>query len=289
MKKEKNGLLWKFRVWLYYKRQKFKRDLLLKKVIEFSNSKEGSPFLKEGCYLKENGLKVFPYSFEKKYKEDNIDLFFKDQYPFFNYRGKSLFLPKEFTEAKCRKYGNQILLEQDDDSPHNYSSSLFNVDDEDVIMDIGCAEGNFSLEHIDSVKEVYLFELDTKWEKPLNLTFEPWKDKVHLSFSRLQKGIDSAIPTVLTNLESKNVFFKIDVDGVEREILSLLDSIFPKLGSIKVAICTYHQADDATEFASWFESRGFKIEFSSNFMLFYHDKMLKKPFFRQGVLFATKN
>ena len=58
--------------------------------------------------------------------------------------------------------------------------------------------------------------------------------------------------------------------------------------NIKVAICTYHNQEDAEEFESFFQELNFKTEFTPNYMLFYHDKKLKAPFFRKGVLRAWK-
>ncbi|MBC6369015.1 hypothetical protein [Algoriphagus sp. AK58] len=288
MKMNKSGFFWKFRVWFYYKRQEYNRKLLLKRVIKFSRTKQGNVYYDEGKYLQRNGLKIFPYNFEKKYRVEDINLYYMNQYPYFVYLGKHLFLPKEFDEQKSMKYSNQILLEQDDYSPHKYMSSLFTIDRNDVIVDIGCGDGNFSLEHIETVREAFLFEIDQKWKKPLELTFNPWKEKVHISFVSLEKGSNSVESTLMSSLELKNIIFKIDVDGAERKILSLLDTLFPKLGSIKVAICTYHQANDAEDFEKWFIDRGFRTEFSDNYMLFYYDKSIKEPFFRRGILFAVK-
>ncbi len=284
----KSGFFWKFRVWFYYKRQEYNRKLLLKRVIRFSRTKQGNVYFDEGKYLQRNGLKIFPYNFEKKYRVQDIDIYYMNQYPYFVYLGKHLFLPKEFDEHKSKKYSNQILLEQDDYSPHKYMSSLFEIDRNDVIVDIGCGDGNFSLEHIETVREAFLFEIDKKWKKPLELTFYPWKEKLHTSFVSLEKGSNSVESNLMSSLELKNIIFKIDVDGAERKILSLLDPLFPKLGSIKVAICTYHQANDAEDFEKWFIDRGFRTEFSDNYMLFYYDKSIKEPFFRRGILFAVK-
>ncbi len=57
---------------------------------------------------------------------------------------------------------------------------ISNVKDNDILSDIGAAEGNFSLSVIDKVQHVYLFETDNDWIEALEKTFEPWKEKVSI-------------------------------------------------------------------------------------------------------------
>lgn len=56
-------------------------------------------------------------------------------------------------EKEVAAYYKSVLMEQDEDSPHKYLTKDFNVENSDVVVDVGVAEGNFSLDIIDRVKK----------------------------------------------------------------------------------------------------------------------------------------
>ena len=45
-------------------------------------------------------------------------------------------------------------------------------------MDAGCAEGYTSLEVVEEVDHLYLFECDEAWIEALEATFALWREKV---------------------------------------------------------------------------------------------------------------
>jgi predicted RNA methylase len=51
-----------------------------------------------------------------------------------------------------------------------YTTSVFNQAD-DVVADLGAAEGNFSLSIINKVKKIYIFEYDKEWVEALKAPF----------------------------------------------------------------------------------------------------------------------
>lgn len=57
-------------------------------------------------------------------------------------------------------------------------TSRFTVEEGEVLFDIGCAEGNIALAHVEKAGRVVLFECDEEWIEALNATFAPWKEKV---------------------------------------------------------------------------------------------------------------
>ena len=65
-------------------------------------------------------------------------------------------------------------------SPHRYLTESFTIGQNDVLADIGAAEGNFSLAVIEKVKKIYIFEYDQEWIEALRATFAPWSDKVEI-------------------------------------------------------------------------------------------------------------
>ena len=67
-----------------------------------------------------------------------------------------------------------------------------------------------------------------------------------------------------------------------------MGNLLKKNENIKIAICIYHNQNDAFEFENFFQKLGFETEFSQGYMLFHHDKNLRYPFFRKGVLRVWK-
>jgi 16S rRNA A1518/A1519 N6-dimethyltransferase RsmA/KsgA/DIM1 with predicted DNA glycosylase/AP lyase activity len=73
-------------------------------------------------------------------------------------------------------------------SPHCYTAFL-NINESDIVVDIGTTEGNFYLDIINKVSRIYMFEWDKKWNKALQETFKPYKDKVVIINQRIGKKI----------------------------------------------------------------------------------------------------
>lgn len=285
----KINFIWKIRLRVYYFRKYIREKIFVEKVVRFTRGVEGVEFREEGEFLNKNGLMVFPYPFSKKYSVENIEVFYENGYPYVIYFGKKLFYPENYKIPRIRECARSILMEQDPKSPHRYATNLFKIDDGDVLFDIGCAEGNFSLEHVEKLKSIHLFELNHKWVKAIKKTFFPWDSKVKLHLERLGSSKSSLDPCELISSEENSIIIKIDVDGAEREVLSSIRPLLMQNRKIKVAICTYHFNDDANDFETYFQNLGYSTSFSPGFMLFYHDRSLSKPFFRRGVLFACKN
>ncbi len=280
-------MLNKLRLRLWVIRENHFRKKLFKKISKYSETVEGRKFLPEAQYVLAHGLGVFPYPFVEKYDKEDIIIKLEDGFPVVDYLGKAMYFPKDMPLRKVRHYVNDLVMEQDRLSPHSYRSPIYEVDDQDVLIDIGCAEGNYSLEMVDRVKKLYLFEANTNWIDSLNLSFSPWKHKVSIVNERFGAQAKSS-NDLIEAFAGQNLLFKIDVDGSEREVLKTIEPIFSVARSIKIAICTYHQNADASEFESYFKSRNFETRFGNGLMLFFYDKKIKPPYFRPGVLFAKK-
>ena len=284
-------ILLKLRIWFYYFRRDIRRFYLLKKILRFGSNVNGiERFKKEIEYLKENGLVIFPYSFEKKYRTKEVKVEYLDGFPYVDYFGKDMFFQKIHSTNHVQHYFNSILLEQDLDSPHRYCSDIFTVKENDTILDLGVAEGNFSLYYVEKAKKIYLFESSKRWIEALEKSFNPFLSKVEIINKEVaDSSAESKIALDdLQELQNQSLFVKIDVDGAERSVLSGMRNLLENATNIKVAICTYHRQEDATEFEIFFKNLGYETEFTPGFMLFFHDKKLKPPYFRKGVLRAWK-
>lgn len=234
---------------------------------------------------------VFPYPFVSAYdyklirvnKDDKKDLFYVI------HKGKRLYYSRDFTSESAVMHSyNSISIEQDEKSPHCYLNNGFTVEENDVVMDIGSAEGNFSLDIIEKVKTLYIIESDKNWIEALNATFEPWKEKVNI-INKFVSDVDNDTCTTLESvLEDHPVnFIKMDVEGAEVQILKSSYKIFNRNPSLKMAICTYHRNNDAKKIEKILSETKFNYSFSNGYMVFIFRK-LTPPYFRRGLIKAYK-
>lgn len=246
-------------------------------------------------FLKQNEISVFPYSFPSEYKASEIELF-KDEdldLLYTMWEGKKLYYKNGNRPDKARQYFNGLRTEQDMRSPHRYLTADFDVSENDVIVDIGAAEGNFALTVIEKAGFVYLFETEKKWIKALEATFAPWKDKVRIIQKFVSdKTLDEciALDDYFADRPSVN-FIKADVEGAEERVLRGAKNIMSHQKNLKVAVCTYHRQEDAETLDNLLREFGFTNRFSDGYMLFYYgrENVVREPFLRRAMLRAVKD
>ena len=242
--------------------------------------------------IKKNGLQIISSTLKNQYEAENINVFFDEikQLKYVKFKGnKKIYFKKRWSKKRIQRALNQLYIEQDINSPHRYLTNKFNVDKNTIVADIGCAEANFSLEIIDKVKHIYLFETNNVWDEPLKATFEKYKHKVTIvnkMFSKIdsEKSIDGG-----KFLKDKGInFLKIDVDGYEDEVMDSVDGILKNSTEMKILLCTYHADNDFKKYSGILKGYNYKLSNSNGYMIFYWDKKLNHPFLRRGVLRAEK-
>jgi hypothetical protein len=243
-------------------------------------------------YLENNPVRIFPYPFHNNYSSDKIDVFY-DSGTGMRYvlqDGKRLYFKKRWNEKRIKRAYSDLLREQDLNSPHRYLTDTFGVENNDVVADIGAAEGNFSLSVVEKVKKIYLFEYDLEWIDALKATFAPWSEKIEIINKYVSDNDDNShvrLDTFYNN--GKDItFLKIDVDGAESRVLKSCNEVFTSQKSFKVALCTYHKNNDETDFTSLLNNYGFKVVPSKGYMIHYYDKKMKAPYLRRGILRAIR-
>jgi 23S rRNA U2552 (ribose-2'-O)-methylase RlmE/FtsJ len=245
-------------------------------------------------FLKSHSLHIFPYNFPEKYKPEDI-LIEKDSEKGLLYtlwEGKKLYFKNGHQRKKAQVYFNSLLLEQDPLSPHRYLTDNFDVHAGDVIVDVGAAEGNFSLSVIEKVKKVYIFEVEKDWIKALEATFEPWKEKVEIvqKYVSDEDTMDSIkLDTFFNNGQTVN-FIKADVEGAEAQVVNGAAGLIKSQSNLKIAVCTYHRQSDAEELDKLLKNKGFVNYFSDKYMIFHYGKtnIVKPPYLRKAVLRGIK-
>jgi hypothetical protein len=272
------------------------KKILRKKILGYYASlpeEEVSEEQKEVLgYLEQNPVATFPYPFQDKYKPEEIEVFHdrENRMHYVLQDGKRLYFKKRWGKNRIKKAWSELLKEQDAVSPHRYLSESFSPSANDVVADIGAAEGNFALSVADKVKRIYLFEYDREWTEALKITFAPWKEKVEIINSYLgdyDKGNHIRFDTFFR--EKKDVtFLKIDVDGFEKKVLDGCSEVLGGSSPLKIALCTYHKNDDEKEFTNLLESKGFDVSPSRGYTIFYYDKKMKAPWLRRGLIRAVR-
>jgi hypothetical protein len=243
-------------------------------------------------YLENNPVATFPYPFSGNYTPENIEVFFDNEngMRYVMMENKRLYFKKRWSEKRIRKGYCDLLREQDINSPHRYLTDNFFVGSDDVVADIGAAEGHFSLSVADQAKKIYIFEDDKEWSEALKATFAPWKDKVEVINKRVSDFDDKKhIKFDTFYSEIKDIsFLKIDVDGAEQQVLNSCKSILSSSGPVKIALCTYHKNNDEKDFTELLKRHGFSISPSNGYMIHYFDKKMKAPYLRRGLIRAVK-
>jgi hypothetical protein len=243
---------------------------------------------------------VFPYpSLEPP---DPVEIGISSGFPFVLHGSRRLFFPKNWTRSKVEKT-YRSFVEQENiigegekyprplaKTPHQYMGGPVKVESGDVVVDIGAAEGLFSLNIAERASKIVLIENDSQWFAPLERTFEPFQDKtviVKKAVGDRDSRHSIRLSTALRDVPDDRVFVKMDIEGAE---VSVVDASRDLLGSprdIRWACCTYHRANDADALEKIFRSEGYSTEFSDGWMLFLHHR-LEPPFFRHGVIRAWR-
>ena len=233
---------------------------------------------------------VMPYPFINKYTHQKTEVC-KDEEAgmFFVYLdGKKLYYHKGYTTMEeVQQSFTYISAEQDTESPHRYIDDKFFVKEGDTVVDLGAAEGNFSLFVVDKVKELFIVEADSRWMPALQKTFEPWKNKVHI-INKFAGSKESDTGITLSGLfrQADINVVKMDIEGEENNVMQEAKDWIEER-NIRFAITTYHHKDDAENIRTLMSKCGYQTVFSDKFILFVYD-VLQPPYFRKGLLKAWK-
>ncbi len=287
-------------------KERLKQWLMTRDFITFENLRryfeenDSSAYQEEIDYILSNGLQPFPYAVVKRV--DKVECGFDHiiKLPFVVHNGKRLFFPKSYSLANVeRHYRNFIETENllgggyRTKMPHCYQSERVKVENGDVFVDLGSAEGLVSLDVVDKVSKIYLVESDRSWIPALRATFAPYKDKciiVPKLISSSCKHHSTTLSKLLASETNSHIFIKMDIEGFESEVLNASKDFLATRHNIKLAVCTYHRHNDAADFSAFFDRLGYKYEVSDGYMIFDLDfsELPTPPFFRKGMIRAWR-
>ncbi len=299
-------IYFEFFSFLKYQKQRFEktpRYLLTQRVRKFlqQTNQTDLPTQEQQQYihfLKRHLVEVYNYPFIGKYLYRRVKVY-TDKSSGLKYvitpEKKRLYFKRNMTVKHIRSSYNALCLEQDKSSPHNYNFDNLSITKNSIIADIGAAEGNFSLKHIEFIKKAYIFETDRNWVEALENTFKPWQEKV-VVVNKYVGNINNqhflSLDTFFQNNQNYPSILKIDVEGAEEDVLNGSDRLIKECVQ-NILVCTYHKKKDSQILPDWLQKRNFKTQFSAGYMLFSFDLKpgysLEPPYnFRRGLVHAYK-
>lgn len=287
---------------LDHKVRLLQQEILYFKILDFYKDKSDICFQEELNYLRRlKQIALFPYEMKTNtcvgYKA-NFDQ--KVNLPYILHNDKKLYYPSNYSITEVENSYWSLIEEQNilnrkgnRKAPHQYETDDFKVEIDDIALDIGAAEGLFSLEIIDRVNKIYIIESNDKWILPLQKTFSNYQEKVTIINKYISdKDTDNEIKigTILKNRTAHSVFIKMDIEGDEVKVIyGNRDFLENNLVSdLKIAACTYHRQSDAKILEELFSQLNFETEFSNGYMVYVHDPNQAPPYFRRGLIRARK-
>lgn len=252
-------------------------------VLKRYNGSNDVEILKVIRYIKEHGLHIFNYPFVEKYKTMDVEVF-KDitcNLYYVVHNEKRMYFSRSFTtEESVKEYYRQILLEQDELSPHRYLKDDFSVESDDVVVDLGAAEGFFALDTLDKAKKLYVVEMDSGWIEALEHTFAPYMDKVIIIKCAISSIDDAPFSKLDTLIEEPVNFIKMDIEGFEWDALLGAEKTIEVSKPLKLCICAYHSDFDEILIKDFMDNHNISYSVTSGFIWF--------PYMRRQTWVSTR-
>ncbi len=237
-------------------------------LIPDSDKKEAYRFI--GKY----GLSSYPGEYSLKYRTQKISVAFDEdkKLPYVMHARKRLYFPGIYNAGKVAEIYRSLIIEQDIDSAHRYVNAYKELKGK-TLLDIGSAEGIFTLDTIEYVKHAYLFEVEQEWIEALRASFEPWKDKVTITQKYVGNANDSShisIDAFMEDKEKDNLFLKMDIEGAEQSAIAGAFQTLKTGKNIHLAVCIYHKKEDPDVIGNILRSSGYQTEFTKGYIFWGH-------------------
>lgn len=265
-------------------------------------------------YLRDNELSFLNYYWTKDYPVSSIHVEYDAELGMFYYMYNShrMYIKRHMDdlymveipmaeELKAQTYVQTLIVEQDPRSPHYYwKNEDFNGK---TFIDLGAAEGNFSLRVIDQCKKAIMVEYDQEWIEALNVTFRDYKDKVTIIPKFIGNTNDDQNITLdqLFKISGitpdDDIVIKMDIEGAEEEVLESAKNMMKSYSNVTILACTYHHSLGYENIKGILEDMGFHVSVSEGYLFFtvaaddstvmYKDQ-INEVDLRKGLIYATK-
>lgn len=236
---------------------------------------------------------VFNYEWSRRNKCSQIQVFY-DKLKKIHYvlidDGRKLYYPRNWCKAWIQYVHKALLVEAMKKSPHKYFDDNSMPEKGTVFLDIGGAEGIISLQVVERVKQVVIFECNSEWVTALNATFEPYIDKVKIVnkyVSDKTEGMSISLDDFIAKeyAEEENFFIKCDIEGSEMKFLEGAQRTLREK-HVKLVICTYHGDHDEADIEAFIRKEGIlNYSKSENYMVFpLSTGTFREPYFKRGLI-----
>jgi Methyltransferase FkbM domain len=234
------------------------------------------------AFIGRHGITSYPaaYSLDYQNLKTNILVDKAKNLPYVMHNGRKLFFPTVYSYDKITTLYASLITEQDSRSAHRYVESYEELTGK-TLFDIGSAEGIFSLDNIERVEHIYLFECEEFWIEALTATFEPWATKTTIVKNYIgdkTEGIFTTIDDFLRDKSKDNLFLKMDIEGAEQSALRGALNTLKAGKNINVAVCTYHRPEDPKVISELLASLGYNYTFTEGYL--FWGKRLSKALIR---------
>lgn len=263
-------------------------------IVDSELKKNVQKFL-DGCYFLDvlGRRRFFPTldAIDKVSFKTEVFFDYESKLKYVYVNDKKLFYPGAWSDEKIQDYhAFNYYTCVDDESAHVYLTDSFQVSAGDTVADIGAAEGLFSLNIIDKVKKIYIFEADKEWIRPLEETFRNFKEKV-IIVNKFITNVNFANNITLdVYFAQKNInLIKMDIEGFEQKALLGAKNLLLR-DNIRWIIATYHRSEDMEYINAFMSEKEYITEQGKQWLWIDHEMFGAKPFgeFRKAMLRAYK-
>ena len=250
-------------------------------------------------YVKDTGrFDMIPYRQVRDSRPFSCGFDETSKLPYVVHEGRNLYFPASWSAEKMSSMYKHFIEDEQltgeryrTHAPHCYVADDFRIDPEDVLIDVGCAEGLLSFAFIQKISHVYLIENDPEWFSPIEASF---KNYLGEKATMVRKTVDSydsentiSLRTIIEEDPRQSFFIKMDIEGAEVKVLdSVVDYLRDTRKKIKLAVCCYHRQSDAKKIEGLVKAMGFSYVFSDGYILapFYDPSEMYS--LRRGVIRA---
>lgn len=241
-------------------------------------------------YWKDHDLSIYNQYIEEGNEITEVYWDYMENMPYIMFEDKRMYYPYDysFPEVEGKKVVIDLMSEQQSSSPHLYIKNSIKVDKGDVIADAGVCEGNFALRYAEEASKIYLFECSPRWLRPLEKTFEKFKDKVVLCNKFLGRYDTDECVCLDSIIDGRLDFLKMDIEGAEVDALLGGRNTLAN-NQVKCAICSYHRPNDELAISDILKTYGYKTSHSDGYMVFTcNEDIWSHPEFRRGIVYGEK-
>lgn len=229
-----------------------------------------------------HGITSYPGSYALKYQKQDVPVEWDQTLglPWVLHNGRKLYFPANMKPEQVARLYRSLITEQDDAAAHRYVADYASLKG-NTLLDVGAAEGIFSLDVIELVDKVYLFEYEPYWLAPLQATFAPWKHKVEIVHRYVGDHDDAQfikLDTLFADATPSPLFLKMDIEGWERSALAGATSLLHKNINMRASVTVYHRPDDPQVIGNIFREAGFSTSFNPGYI--YWGKRLSTAIIR---------